>query len=563
MRPPRPTTLLCYLLALTAAAAAWFYLAPAAIGGATTYVVTSGVSMEPHFHSGDLALVRRQGSYRVGEIVAYQNTMLHTVVLHRIIGREGSTYLFKGDNNDFVDPDHPQRRQLIGALWLHVAGAGRVLESLRSPLAVGGLVGVGTLLLFGGALTQRRRRRRRHRRSESGSISALPRRSSRARPQASGLIAAGIVALLPFAVLSLPAFTRAATSRLPVRIAYRQSGEFSYAGAAQPGPVYPGNRVLTGAPLFTRVVSAVEFRFRYGFETAGTHSITGKVGLYATVSSTNGWQRTLTLETPATFRGDHAVAAARLDLRSLTQLLAAVEKATSVSGQYTLTLIPRVSVTGSVDDTPLHLIYAPTLPFTLSQFELQRAGPVASGTFGGPAASTPLDPSATGSVTDPRAAKRYIPLAFTRVPVASARLIAIAGVAAVLAVLGLALVLIRRRHPDESTTIRARYGHAIVDVARVKRRRRLALVDVADMEALAQIAERYDRLILHERNVDGEAFWVADESAQYRYVTAATSRQATSSRPADRHAFRRWRRGAHAHPGTPAGQSAHVTANLR
>ena len=62
----------------------WWYFAPTAIGGSTRYVVTSGVSMEPRFHTGDLALVRPAGQYKVGEIVAYWSTLLHTVVLHRI-----------------------------------------------------------------------------------------------------------------------------------------------------------------------------------------------------------------------------------------------------------------------------------------------------------------------------------------------------------------------------------------------------------------------------------------------------------------------------------------------
>jgi hypothetical protein len=41
----------------------WFYFAPTQLGGTTTYVVTHGVSMEPRFHTGDLAIVRSQSSY--------------------------------------------------------------------------------------------------------------------------------------------------------------------------------------------------------------------------------------------------------------------------------------------------------------------------------------------------------------------------------------------------------------------------------------------------------------------------------------------------------------------
>ena len=71
--------------------------------------------------------------------------------------------MFKGDNNNFVDFEHPARSQLVGSLWLHIPGAGARLESLRSPELVGILIGVATLLFSGAAFTTRRRRRRRRR----------------------------------------------------------------------------------------------------------------------------------------------------------------------------------------------------------------------------------------------------------------------------------------------------------------------------------------------------------------------------------------------------------------
>ena len=108
MRAPRQITrLLSGALGLALVGLLWFLFAPTALGGSTTYVVTDGVSMEPHFHSGDLALVRGESDYRVGQIVAYHNIQLGTVVLHRIIARDGSRYVFKGDNNNFTDFEHP------------------------------------------------------------------------------------------------------------------------------------------------------------------------------------------------------------------------------------------------------------------------------------------------------------------------------------------------------------------------------------------------------------------------------------------------------------------------
>ena len=53
-------------------------------------------------------------SIRVGDIVAYRSTVLHVVVLHRIVAIKGDRYVLKGDNNDFVDPP-PQSRRCTSA----------------------------------------------------------------------------------------------------------------------------------------------------------------------------------------------------------------------------------------------------------------------------------------------------------------------------------------------------------------------------------------------------------------------------------------------------------------
>src|SRR5262249_58397496 len=101
-------------VALAVLGSAWFFLAPPWLGGSTSYVMTEGISMQPRFHTGDLAIVRGTADYAVGEIVAYRSRRLRTIVLHRIIGRDGDRYVFKGDNNNFVDPEHPARDQLAG-----------------------------------------------------------------------------------------------------------------------------------------------------------------------------------------------------------------------------------------------------------------------------------------------------------------------------------------------------------------------------------------------------------------------------------------------------------------
>jgi signal peptidase I len=533
MRTSHLRKLVAWALGLTILGCLWFYLAPAPLGGSTTYVVTHGVSMEPRFHTGDLALVRSQSSYHVGEVVAYHNKMLHTIVLHRIIGRDGSRYIFKGDNNDFVDFEHPAASQLIGALWIHVPGLGARLQSIRSPALVGILVAAGMLFFTGAAFTRRRRRRRRELRAGEAAIQPLVRLPQHASANPVLVVfAIGTVALLPFVVLALLAFTRAPSQRSPYKIPYKQSGTLTYSADATPGPVYADDRAVTGDPLFTHVLSTVDLRFGYRFETAAKHSLAGTASLSAAIVSSDGWQTTLPLGAPRPFRGDRALATGTLDLSSLMALLQRVEHSTEARGSYTLTIVPHVSAGGVAGVSPIHAVFAPEIKFSLSETEIQPAAGSANSLPGSPSTATAsqFEPSSSGSATGTRYEPLSLSLGVVRMSVATARTIALVAIVilvgallAILALLQPILASVAPRRRDESASIRARYRHLIVPVERVWQLPGVPVIDVGDMDALARIAEHYDRSILHEATAVGDAFWVTDESGQFRYALGAPS----------------------------------------
>jgi signal peptidase I len=510
--------LLSGALALIALGLLWFYFAPVDLGGSTTYVVTDGISMEPRFHTGDLALVRSQSSYHVGEIVAYNSKVYHTVVLHRIIARAGDRYVFKGDNNNFVDFEHPAASQLIGALWLHLPGWGARLKSLSSPALVGALVAFAVLLLTGVSFARERRRRGRERRATEGTARPLSHAPRSTAGPTGELLAFALLALLPFVALGLLAFTRSSTAPVPFKVPYRQSATLSYSAEATPGPIYPDNQAVTGEPLFTRVVSLVDLRFAYRFHTAAAHSLAGEASLSATVASTSGWQTTLQLGQPTRFRGDRALVTATLDLTSLLALVHRVNTTTGVGGSYTLTLVPHVRASGSLDNRPFSAAFSPPAQFTLGQGELQSSASTGSSSTTGQPVASPFAPSASGSVTGTRSQPRLLSFGVAQLSVATAREIVLGGIAIVVCILVAVLAFVRARVRDESSTIRARYGRMIVPVERVWQLPGVPVIDVADMDALAQIAAHYDRSILHETAEEGEAFWVTDESGQFRYA---------------------------------------------
>jgi signal peptidase I len=524
MPAPRTRKLASLALGTVVLVFLWVYLAPAAIGGSTSYVVTDGISMEPRFHSGDLALVRSRSVYHVGEIVAYYNKAFHTVVLHRIVARDGSRYVFKGDNNNFLDFEHPTRSQLIGALWLHLPGVGGTLESIRSPALIAGLVMLGALLFLGGAFTRQRRRRRRQARAGMAAAPLVGRpRPTLSRESLGGLVALLAFALIPFAVIALLAFTRPSSKPVPFSVAYQQKGTLSYTAYARPGPTYARNIAVTGEPLFSRVLNTAQMHFAYELQAPEAREFTGVGSMYAEIESTSGWRTSVLLGHPVHFRGPRGVIDAPLPLHSLLALVQSVEATTGIGGSYTLTITPRVNVSGSVSAHPLRTSFSPPSKFALTPLELKPFAH-ASGSLTEPSSPTSqFTQTKSGSLAGKHSEPLSLSFGVGRLTVGAARALALGGIVLLAMALMALLSLVRPVVRDEVETIRARYSRYIVPVARVATLPGVSVIDVADMDALVRIAEHYDRSILHETSAGVDAFWVTDESGQFRYAVGAGS----------------------------------------
>ena len=131
-------------------AAAWWFLAPAQLGGSTSFTTVDGTSMLPSLKRSDLVALRVAGSYRVGDVVGYHSALLNRVVLHRIVAIDGDRFVFKGDHNSFTDPDRPTRAQLVGKLWFQLPSAGRAVAALHIPWVVAAIAALLVLALGSG-----------------------------------------------------------------------------------------------------------------------------------------------------------------------------------------------------------------------------------------------------------------------------------------------------------------------------------------------------------------------------------------------------------------------------
>jgi signal peptidase I len=528
------------LIAIVAGAAvlgaAWYLLAPPALGGHTTYVVTDGISMHPRIHTGDLALVRPAGAYRVGDIVAYRSPQLHVTVLHRIVRiTPGGRYVMKGDNNSWLDPGRITRADIAGRLWVLAPGMGGRLRELRSPAAMAIMAAVAALLLLGGARSRVRRRRRR---PQPKWKTPPPRPSARVAPSFAG-VAVATGAAVACAALAAVAWTTPASRTAPGQVGYRQSGQFTYTAASAAGAVYSTGRVTTGQPVFSRLVGPVRVQFDYALAADVPGRLRGTASLGAVVAAPNGWSRTIALADPAPFRGRTVSVTGIVHLRRLQRLLQQVGDATQVPGtSFTLTLVPLVHVRGTLAGAPFHAGYAPQLPFTLTPLELSPAQPEQAAGHASSRPAAMFHPVQDGSFTSMRSAPVSVGVGRLRLPDTVVRVAALAGLLLALAAVALTATRLRRdRRADEATRIHARYGETIVHAVGSTLASERDLVEVQTMEALGKLAERYDSLIIHEQVDSHHAYLVTDAGTVYAYFVpvadapAAPAADARERRP--------------------------------
>jgi signal peptidase I len=138
---------------ILAAVAAWaLFLRPQSLGGPAAYVMVSGMSMEATLHNGDLVVVHRRTSYRIGDVVAYRvpkgEIGAGSLIIHRIIGGSAAAgWIVQGDNKDVPDLWRPRSSGVVGALWVSVPSAGSILARATSPFVLASIAALLALFL--------------------------------------------------------------------------------------------------------------------------------------------------------------------------------------------------------------------------------------------------------------------------------------------------------------------------------------------------------------------------------------------------------------------------------
>jgi signal peptidase I len=471
----------------------------ALISGQAAVVITHGVSMNPVYYQGDLVIVQRASSYSIGDIAAYRLPNKNEVALHRIIAGDAQAFVFKGDNNQSIDPLTPSASDLTGRTVLHIPQGGLWLERLTSPPVLG--VVAFALLMSGGAATTVRHRRKRRK-------AAMSRHTT--EPTVRPLAIAGLppslrtsaIITLVLGVLGTTLGVLAWSGPLEESSASQiKSGTnmtFSYSADVGRSAAYDGTTAHSPDPVFRKLANTVDVNFSYKGDP-------GSVSVAAELTTPAGWHSSVPLAAPATFTGEEYEGGARLDLNALEARAQAAAAATGVAaGPLSIAVQPQVTTASGAK-------FIPELKLTLTPLQLSLAS--------GQNELTVTDSTTVQQlVTGPR----MLGFSGLSITALTARISSTVLLLAALATTIIVVIFARRTAPsDEAAAIRRRYAALLVKVHPMPAPQGRPIIDVTTFATLAKLAERYGLLVLHWSRSGVETFVVQDENITYRYRAGA------------------------------------------
>jgi signal peptidase I len=506
-------------ITLVLMAVAWLLFVPTQFGGQASYVVIAGNSMEPLFHQGDLVILRRATAYQVGDIVTYRHPEIGPVI-HRIVAQEGNRYIFKGDHNTWDDAYRPTQSDFMGKFWLHLPSVGRLIEPLRTPWAMALLAsGSAVIVLLSATSRQSRPKDRQHGRKPAKEQHRPMSYLHQSKTDLFFVLATLAVASV---LLAFFAFTQPISQTVTDQISYEQRGEFSYSAAAPPG-IYEADKVQTGEPIFRQLITKVQMNFDYHFATSRPSELQGTYRVVARISHSNGWRWTLELQPMTAFNGNSFRASNLLDLSEVQALITNVEQQTGLQRQqYTLDLVPEVTIKGQVAEQAVYDQFAPCLTFQLDDLQMRLAQDIS------PVSDTqnPLKPTQTGLVSRTREMPNVLSLLNFQLKVSSARQLALVGLVLSLGgILALGWSMHRATQGSEATRIHLKYHPLLVTIYDPDLEMGQRMIRVATMDDLARIAERDGRMILHQTAGPIDRYLVPDSVATYYYQPSEVDRK--------------------------------------
>ncbi len=354
--------------------AVWLTMAPPEIGGQTTYIIVVGNSMEPLFHNNDLVLVHPSNIYKVNDIVAYKNPDLG-IVFHRIRKIENNHYIFKGDNNSWEDSYHPVQKELIGKLWLHLKGFGKVLRVLRSPFGFSSFVIIFILLFFAAIYTDLDHTNKKvsHPKEDNlgNTISKIPEKDRGMDNKFSDslyLIASiGFIAI----ILAIASFSMPLETSTNDSYPYTHQGHFEYFSSV-PEDIYDNNMLQSGDPIYRQINDSFNVIFTYEIDAdKPVTNVNGTYRMVAIIKEASGWERSVDLLQPSLINVSKFTSSATVNLSQIQSLIDNFEEQTGVTNnRFTLVIQPEIAITCKINGKKVQDSFLPQLRFSFDDQKL-------------------------------------------------------------------------------------------------------------------------------------------------------------------------------------------------
>jgi hypothetical protein len=306
------------------------------------------------------------------------------------------------------------------------------------------------------------------------------------------VVAASCVLGVVFLALGLAALAMPRSSTSARTIGYTQAGEFSYSAKAPRASVYGPGGLVAGQPILTNVVGPVHANFTYRLSSAAEAQLHGEVGLSAVVTVGRGLSRVFAIAAPKPFTGAEATTSGVLPLADITAYLNSTTAALGNAAELapTVSLQPRVDVTGSLAGHVLRTTYTPELSFVVRGGALSLPEDTAADGSARPVDR--LNPSDPSRLSYRKTVRTALNVGVAHLSKTLAMQLGLGvALACLLAVLWLARPLWGAGDSADPDRIRAAYGSLLVPI------RDLSapvgpIVEVESMCALADLAKRYE-----------------------------------------------------------------------
>lgn len=321
----------------------------------------------------------------------------------------------------------------------------------------------------------------------------------------------GILAL----ALGLAGLARSGQATTVGGLSYTQSGSFAYSGTAAPGSIYGKEGLTAGEPIIPSYLGPVTAGFSYKLTAPATASVRGIASLVAVVTPGSGLSRSFVVSPSRAFTGSGVDVQGRLPISKIIAYMTSANGALGNVGSLTGTvqLVARIKVSGVLGGHPFAAAFTPELSFGQQSDAL-----VLTGGQGSAIATAQLAPSQNGTVHFRIAHPETLPLLFVHPSGNSAEAVGFTFAALLLLLsffLGRPLL---RGHEGghEPARIRALYGSQLLPVRAVTIPSG-PVAEVATIASLAELAKRYESMIMHLVDDRGDAYLVWDNGMLYRY----------------------------------------------